>query len=86
MKGTTMADREREAIVRWLRKQGAMWERLSRKSDARGSEYAHIANSQAGIAAGYQDHADSIERGDHLPTTPEHEEAGGATRRQEGSE
>lgn len=57
---------ERAAIVAWLRSQGATWERLSRRSDARGSEYADIAHSQAGIAASYQDHADAIEQGRHL--------------------
>lgn len=52
-------------IVKWMRAQAATWERLSRKSAARGPEYADITNSQAGIAASYTDHADAIERGDY---------------------
>jgi hypothetical protein len=53
------------AIVAWLRGQAATWERLSRKSAARGKEYAHITDSQASIAASYSDHADAIERGEY---------------------
>jgi len=57
---------ERGKIVAWLRSQAKTWERLSRKSEARGPEYADIAHSQALLSASYSDHADAIERGDHL--------------------
>lgn len=62
----TDAEQERARVVAWLRSQAAFWERLSRRSAARGSEYRNISDCQAVIAASYCDHANSIERGDHL--------------------
>lgn len=58
---------EQERVVKWLRARAAMWNRLAVKSEARGD--GEVSRSQAGIAASYEDHAASIERGDHEDRT-----------------
>ena len=57
---------ERASIVKWLQSQAKVWERMSRKSDARGPEYKGITHTQAVIAASYSDHADAIKGGLHI--------------------
>lgn len=49
---------ERGAVVRWLRSKAAM-------------HHEHLDYEETLIAMGIEECATCIERGDHLPTTPE---------------